>query len=202
MDSSKTIRRFSTSHEAWSSEAAAGACVTSHQAQCKGAEMKQNDTGQKPALLLKTALVAGLSGGIAEIVWVGLYCYLTGLSSSTVAREIAASVSSDTGYPTAALFGGVIHIALSLAISVIYALAIWRPFASQFDPIRSVTIAVVVLATIWFINFFLLLPVLNPVFISLMPYPVTLASKILFGLSMGSTFEYARAWRPVTVETN
>lgn len=164
--------------------------------------MKQNDASQMRNRLLKTALVAGLSGGLAEIAWIGLYCYLTGLSSSMVAREIVASVSSGTGYPAAALFGGVIHIALSLSISVMYALAVWRPFASRFDPIRSVTVAVVALAAIWFINFFLLLPILNPVFIRLMPYPVTLASKILFGIGMGWTFEYARAWRPVAVETN
>lgn len=40
------------------------------------------------------------------------------------------------------------------------------------------------LATVWAINFFLVLPALNPWFITLMPYLVTSASKMLFALTM------------------
>jgi hypothetical protein len=38
------------------------------------------------------------------------------------------------------------------------------------------------------INFFLILPVVNPDFVTLMPYAVTLASKLGFGIAMGWVF--------------
>ena len=42
------------------------------------------------------------------------------------------------------------------------------------------------LAGIWALNFLLVLPVLNPRFVTLMPYAATLASKALFGLTMAA----------------
>ena len=34
-------------------------------------------------------------------------------------------------------------------------------------------------------NFFLVLPELNPAFVTLLPYGVTLFSKVLFGITLG-----------------
>jgi len=48
------------------------------------------------------------------------------------------------------------------------------------------TTAAVSLTLVWAINFFVVLPVLNPAFITLMPFGITLASKVLFGIAMGS----------------
>jgi hypothetical protein len=45
-----------------------------------------------------------------------------------------------------------------------------------------------VAAAIWAINFFVILPVVNAEFVTLMPYAVTLASKLGFGVAMGWVF--------------
>lgn len=161
--------------------------------------MKQNCIGEKHDRLWMTALIAGLSGGLAEIVWVGLYSHWSGLDGSAVARQITASVSLTTEHPASPLLGVLIHMMLSLAVAAAYALVVWRPLVSHLDLMRSIATAVLVLVAIWAANFFLLLPILHPGFISLMPYPVTLVSKILFGISMGSAFGYAGSPRHAVV---
>ena len=45
--------------------------------------------------------------------------------------------------------------------------------------------AVFLLALVWAVNFFIILPWLNPAFVTLMPYSVSLASKLLFGVTLG-----------------
>jgi len=44
------------------------------------------------------------------------------------------------------------------------------------------------LVAIWATNFFLILPAINPDFVTLMPYTVTLISKLGFGITMGWVF--------------
>ena len=41
----------------------------------------------------------------------------------------------------------------------------------------------VALVGVWAVNFFVVLPGISPAFIHLVPYPVSLMSKILFGLA-------------------
>lgn len=53
--------------------------------------------------------------------------------------------------------------------------------------VATLAVSVLTLATVWTMNFFVVLPNLNPVFITLMPYPVTFASKMLFALAMAVT---------------
>ena len=48
-----------------------------------------------------------------------------------------------------------------------------------------ITSAAFLLALVWTLNFFIILPWLNPAFVTLMPYSVSLASKLLFGVTMG-----------------
>ncbi len=53
------------------------------------------------------------------------------------------------------------------------------------------------LAAVWTMNFFIVLPVLNPVFIVLMPYPATFASKMLFALAMAGVLTGGNSRQPV-----
>jgi hypothetical protein len=43
------------------------------------------------------------------------------------------------------------------------------------------------LAGIWALNFLVVLPAVNPAFVALMPFAVTLSSKLLFGAALGWT---------------
>ena len=86
--------------------------------------MKQHYRDEKCGRFWMTALIAGLSGGLAEIIWVGLYSQWSGLDGSMVARQVAASVSLTAGDPGAPLLGMLIHMALSVAVAAAYALAV------------------------------------------------------------------------------
>jgi hypothetical protein len=51
------------------------------------------------------------------------------------------------------------------------------------------------LAAVWGINFLVALPRLNPDFVHLLPYGVTLASKLLFGVAAAISFRSQRLQR-------
>ena len=44
-----------------------------------------------------------------------------------------------------------------------------------------------IMTGIWAVNFFAVLPAVNAGFVGLMPYGVTFASKLLFGIAMATT---------------
>lgn len=144
--------------------------------------------------LWKPVLIAGLCGGGIEIVWVMLYGILTGLNSVEVAGQVTASVFRGSAEaPSAPVVGLAIHMTLSLVVTLAYASLIWRPFLQQRGPVAAVSVAALALTFIWAINFLLILPILNPVFIDLLPYAVTLGSKILFGMAMAGVFYTAQS---------
>jgi hypothetical protein len=132
-------------------------------------------------------LVAGLAGGIAEILWVLAYGAFAPVSATEVAREVTASVLPGAAASAAAPALGVgIHLALSIALAGAFVAALARLFPGRHGAAGYVAIAVAALAGVWALNFLLILPVLNPRLVTLMPYAATLASKALFGLAMGA----------------
>lgn len=138
--------------------------------------------------LRNTLLLAGLAGGVAEILWVALYGFFAQASGSEIARQVAASLWPSLASGALAVPTGVaIHLALSLALGAIFAAAIWLPFARQRGGVVTLASAVAALAGVWAMNFFIVLPALNPAFVTLMPYGVTLFSKLLFGIAMAWT---------------
>lgn len=140
---------------------------------------------KEPRSLRNTLLLAGLAGGVAEILWVALYSIFATASGSEIARQVAASLWPPLASGAFAVPAGIaIHLALSLALGAFFAAAIWLPFARRHGGAVTLASAVVVLAGVWVVNFFIVLPVLNPAFVLLMPYGVTLFSKLLFGIAM------------------
>jgi hypothetical protein len=88
----------------------------------------QRDSKMKQSLL-HPILLAGLAGGLAELVWVMLYSSLTQVSGSEVARQIAVTLFSALAHaPFAAALGVAIHFALSLALAVAFVWIVWRTF--------------------------------------------------------------------------
>jgi len=141
---------------------------------------------------IKRILFAGLCGGLAEMLWIALYSYLAPASGEEIARQITASV-----FPAAAdlslapLFGIGIHLILSFALSVAFVWTVWIPVASRWDNPGILVGAVSALTMVWAVNFLIVLPVLNPVFVTLLPYSVTLFSKMLFGMVMAWVLQKA-----------
>ena len=64
---------------------------------------------------------------------------------------------------------------------------------------KSCRLRAALLGAIGVFNFFVLLPILNPQFVVLMPYGVSLFLKVLFGIAMGSSLNAAAAVRSSAV---
>jgi hypothetical protein len=143
--------------------------------------------------LLSTGLYIGLAGGLAEIAVIWLYETLTGGNPADVARGVASAVRLDGA---SAIVGVTVHMVLAVALGIGLA-AVLRPVGRR-APIGAVfPFMLCGLAIIWGINFFIVLPVVSPSFVQLLPYAVTLASKLAFGLASGVTFR-ALPLRPAT----
>lgn len=147
--------------------------------------------------LIGVALLAGLCGGLAEMGWIALYSSASSTSAVGVAREITATVFSTAAYaPWAPLAGIGIHLALSVVLGLAFLLALLG-FSRTAPTGPAVWIsAVVALTGIWAVNFLWVLPALNPAFVTLMPYAVTLASKVLFAIAMAGVLQFTVADRP------
>lgn len=123
--------------------------------------------------LLGNGLLIGLAGGVAEVAVTWSYTALTGSDIASVGHGIADAVGL-TG--ASATVGLGIHMVFAAGLGV--ALLAARP-----DAIRPCPFLLASLALIWAINFFIVLPLVSPAFVHLLPYAVTLASKLAFGVA-------------------
>jgi hypothetical protein len=127
---------------------------------------------------LKIGVLAGMAGGFAEIAIVALYSAVTGGNAATVAREVATAAGLDN---SSVVDGLVVHMGLAVALGVGLS-AVMRVLGRRLHKDGAVfTFMAGALAMIWAINFFVVLPVVSPAFVHLLPYAVTLASKLAFG---------------------
>ncbi|MGI4954035.1 MAG: hypothetical protein ACRYGM_19710 [Janthinobacterium lividum] len=138
--------------------------------------MSQNR--RTPQTILSTGIAAGVAGGLAEVVVVGVYTALTGGSAAAVARGVAAAAGigigiGAEGLGASAAAGLGVHMALAAGLGV--GLVAIRPRG------RPLGFMLGSLAAVWAVNFFLVLPNVSPGFVHLLPYAVTLASKLAFG---------------------
>jgi hypothetical protein len=174
-----------TKVKAKSMSAQSGGCENSY-----GGIVAKSGSGSNEGALQR-AVLAGLFGGLAEALWVGWYASFSPLSGGEVARQITVSViPAAADSPLAAVFGISIHFLLSVLLGLSFAWLIWRPFLRKRGVVGTLLGSVAVLALVWLGNFFVVLPFLNPSFIVLMPYGVTLASKIMFGIAMGLVLQF------------
>ena len=136
--------------------------------------------------ILRTGLFMGLSGGLAEVAVVWLYSTLTGGNAASVARQVA----SATGIEGASAIAGVaIHMALAVALGIVLSAGMQRFVHRPTRDGVTYSILVGVLGVVWVVNYLVVLPVLSPSFVHLLPYTVTLASKLMFGFAAAATFK-------------
>lgn len=140
--------------------------------------------------LARAGILAGLAGGIAEVIWVGCYAAFGGAHAPEIAGQIANTVFPGILNASAApAVGLAIHLGLSAILGL--ALAFALSGVSRHWPAALLPISVGILGLIWVLNFMLVLPSLNPVFPTLLPAWVTLASKLFFGTAFGTAFAIA-----------
>jgi hypothetical protein len=142
----------------------------------------------------------GLAGGLAEILWITLYGALTGSEIAEVARSISAVVSAFV--PVAPLItepvasGIAIHMIAAIGLGIALAF-VWRALSVHWAAAANgAAFMLLALTIVWGINFFVVLPLLNPYFVDLntsfvelIPYPASLISKLMFGLTAAVVLE-------------
>jgi len=129
--------------------------------------------------LFRNGILIGLAGGLSEVAVVGAYTALTGGDAAVVGRGIATAV----GLTDASAWAGLgVHMGLAAALGVgLYAAR--RATNGSRGADGDVRFMLASLAAIWAVNFFVVLPLLSPGFVHILPYAVTLTSKLAFGLA-------------------
>ncbi len=136
------------------------------------------------------AMAAGIAGGMAEVLWIAAATTALGADGWAVARAVGATVipaMADSSF--APEVGLAVHFLLSIVLAMVFMQALGR----RRSTIVLFLVSLGALAAVWVFNFFLLLPLINPAFASLLPLPVTLMSKLLFGLAMAAVLTPRRS---------
>jgi len=157
--------------------------------------MRKNFDNKAMPPSTKRIFFAGLCGGLAEMVWITFYSYLGPASGEEITRQITASIfPAAVDLSLAPLLGVGIHLILSLALSFAFVWTVWIPVIRRWGNPGILVGAVAALIVIWAVNFLIVLPVLNPAFVTLLPDSVTLFSKMLFGAAMALALQKTN-WR-------
>lgn len=138
--------------------------------------------------IFKYGLLAGTAGGLAEIAWVSFYAAISGGNAATLARGVTTAAGVTALLPAAPVTAGIaVHMMLALLLGVALAYA-WQTVSRRGGDTRSLYgFMLASLAAVWAINFFIVLPVVSAPFIHLVPYSVSLMSKLLFGIAAAET---------------
>lgn len=141
-------------------------------------------TSDRGRYLLFAGLCVGLAGGLAEIGVIWAYSVFTGGDASVVARHVASAVGLGG---TSTLVGLCVHMSLALVLGVALCAAELLVVAQPLRAGATFAFMVSSLSIVWLLNFFVVLPAVSPSFVHLLPYAVTFASKLAFGLAGAAT---------------
>jgi hypothetical protein len=132
---------------------------------------------------VQAGLAAGFFGGVAEVLWIAM----TASEPAVVARGVIGTIFPSMAQSSNAVALGVTaHMLIALALGVALAVGV-RWFLSRVaSPAKAFAVFASLIA-VWAINFFVVLPVWNPEFVTLVPYSVSLISKALFGVAAAFT---------------
>jgi hypothetical protein len=153
---------------------------------------------------VRRGMMAGIAGGLAEIAWVTLYAGATGGSPAMLARGVTTAAGANALFPADAVVLGVtVHMAIALALGIVLAFACRLMSSRRAQPISQFSFTIAALVGVWVINFFVVLPIVSPAFVHLVPYSVSLVSKLLFGVAAAGVFRLLAAsvltFRPARV---
>jgi hypothetical protein len=153
--------------------------------------------GSIPAGTIGRGVAAGAAGGVAEIIWIFVYASATGADAASLARGVTTATGINLLLQgSSAAFGLAIHMVLAVTLGIVLAFSwteISRRWPKQFNPYAVVPVA---LAAVWAVNFLIVLPLVDPNFVQIVPYPVSLISKLLFGVAAAVVL--SRRWREST----
>ena len=146
--------------------------------------------GKRPTY--REGVFAGLVGGIAELAWIELYCAAAGSNASAVARAVVDTVLPNGGNSTIGVpLGITVHLILAVGIGIGLAGVCRWPSGTFVTPVVILSRALALLALVWVVNFVVILPHLNPAFLTVVRPGVALLSKLMFALSAAAVLTRA-----------
>jgi len=145
-----------------------------------------------------TGVLAGLAGGVAEISWITLYTNISGGEAAIVARGVTQTLFPRLIAPsTSVALGILVHMGLAIILGIVISIFVRSVLPRTAPPILEPVAVVTILVTVWAINFLIILPVINPAFVTLVPYAISLTSKVLFGVTAALVFRLSHGPRTV-----
>ncbi len=155
--------------------------------------MTSNASSPTRQNLWTVGTLAGFAGGIMEVVWIMLYQSLSGHDAAIVAKGVTESVFPDmAAAPSSVAIGLVIHMVLAIGLGIVIAIAVPLVLPRIAGTVLEPVIVVLALVGVWLMNFFVILPFVNPNFVTIVPYPVSFISKSLFGFAAAFVFWTSR----------
>jgi hypothetical protein len=128
-------------------------------------------------------------GGAIEVGWIALYQYVAGHESAAVARGVTQSLIPNLATAPAAIpLGVAIHMGLAVLLGLTVAIFVRKLLPRIVGTAMEPAVVVGMLIGVWAVNFFVILPMINPAFVTLVPYGVSLVSKVLFGFAAAFVF--------------
>ena len=150
----------------------------------------------KSLMTIRHGLIAGLSGGLAEIGWVTLYGKATGGNITILARGITSASGVSALFSAYSVVVGItIHMGLACVLGVALAFALRASEAIRGRSTNPFPSMLAALTVVWAVNFLVVLPRVSPEFVQLVPFSVSLTSKLLFGLASAEVFR-RQNWAP------
>jgi hypothetical protein len=147
-----------------------------------------------PAGIIGRGVAAGAAGGIVEIIWIFAYASATHGDAASLARGVTTATGLNLLLQgSSATFGIAIHMMLAVTLGIVLAFlwtALSRRWPKQLNPYAVMPVA---LAGVWAINFLIVLPLLDANFVQIVPYPVSLISKLLFGFAAAMALSHRRS---------
>lgn len=134
--------------------------------------------------IFRQGVFAGAAGGLAEVAWVALYAGVTGADPGVLARGVTTAAGVSALLPASPVALGVtVHMMLAVTLGVALTF-VWSALRESRPGLTNpYPLTLTALAGVWAVNFFVVLPFLSPAFVHMVPYAVSLASKLLFGFA-------------------
>jgi hypothetical protein len=146
---------------------------------------------------ISSGVIAGAAGGLAEIAWVTLYAGMTGGNAAVLARGVTSAAGVAALVPQSPVALGItVHMTLAITLGVALAYA-WRTLRTRkIAAAGPYPFMLAALAGVWAVNFLVILPIVSPAFVHLVPYAVSLTSKLLFGLAAAAALQWRMTAEP------
>ncbi len=150
--------------------------------------------------IFRTGAFAGAAGGLAEIAWVTLYAGVTGGDPAVLARGVTTAAGVSALLPASPVIVGIaVHMTLAVTLGIALAF-VWSALRERQPSLTNpYPFMLAALSGVWAINFFVVLPIVSPAFVHLVPYAVSLTSKLSVWRGCGGSVAAAGGCRVAAV---